>query len=107
MTFSSLVSIRRAALSLLDSHILLFAAIAFLTAAMVSSATGIAQSAAPDVLVLNNGDMLHGKLVNASDGKISFHSDALGDLSVTWDKIKELRTTGSYAVLDKTVKIHS
>ncbi|WP_109487838.1 DUF481 domain-containing protein [Occallatibacter savannae] len=61
----------------------------------------------PDVLVLNNGDTLHGKLVNSSGGSITFHSDALGDLSVGWDKIKELRTTGSYAVIDKTVRIHS
>ena len=67
----------------------------------------MAQSAAPDVLVLSNGDTLHGKLVNSSDGKVTFHSDALGDISVSWDKIKELHTSGSYAVLDKNVKIRS
>ncbi|HET9129479.1 MAG TPA: DUF481 domain-containing protein, partial [Terriglobia bacterium] len=66
-----------------------------------------AQAADSDVLVLSNGDTLHGKLVNSSEGKITFHSDALGDLSVGFDKIKELHTTGSYAVLDKRVKIHS
>ena len=64
-------------------------------------------STTADVLVLSNGDTLHGKLVNSADGKITFHSDALGDLSVSWDKIKELHTAGSYAVIDKTVKIHS
>src|SRR4051812_38141283 len=107
MTFSSLVSIRRAVHSFLNGHILLFAAIASLAVAMMSTASGIAQSADPDVLVLNNGDTLHGKLVNASDGKISFHSDSLGDLSVSWDKIRELRTAGSYAVFDKAIKIHT
>jgi hypothetical protein len=107
MTFPSLVSIRRAVHSFLDGHIFVLAAIASLTLAMVSTTEGIAQSATSDVLVLNNGDMLHGKLVNSSDGKISFHSDSLGDLSVSWDKIKELRTTGSYAVLDKTIKVRS
>ena len=62
-------------------------------------------SSGPDVLVLANGDTLHGKLVNASGGKVTFHSDALGDVSLGWDKIKELRTSGSYAVLEKNAKI--
>jgi hypothetical protein len=66
-----------------------------------------AQSVAPDVLVLSNGDTLHGKLVNSTDGKVTFHSDALGDISVGWDKIKELHTSGSYAVVDKSVKVRS
>jgi Protein of unknown function, DUF481 len=68
---------------------------------------GAQASASTDVLVLSNGDTLHGKLVNSSEGKITFHSEALGDVSVSWDKIRELHTTGSYAVIDKTVKIHS
>jgi len=69
----------------------------------------IATSQSPgalDVLVLSNGDTLHGKLVNASGGKVTFHSDALGDVSIAWDKIKELHTTGSYAVLNKNVKTY-
>ena len=45
--------------------------------------------------------------MNSSDGKITFHSEALGDISVGWDKIKELHTSGSYAVLDKSVKVRS
>jgi len=68
---------------------------------------GAQAAASADFLVLSNGDTLHGKLVNSSGGSITFHSDALGDLSVNWDKIKELRTAGSFAVIDKTVKIHS
>lgn len=57
-----------------------------------------------DVLVLSNGDTLHGKLVSEIDGKITFHTDALGDLKIGWDKVKELRTAGPFAVLDKNVK---
>ena len=72
-----------------------------------TAAAGAQAPASSDVLVLSNGDSLHGNLVNSSDGKVTFHSEALGDLSVSWDKIKELRTNGSYAVLDKTVKIRS
>jgi hypothetical protein len=60
--------------------------------------------AAPDVLVLSNGDTLHGKFVNEIDGKVSFHSDPLGDLTVPWEKIKELHTGQALAVLDKTIK---
>jgi hypothetical protein len=67
-----------------------------------------AQTAAapPDVLVLSNGDTLHGKFVNAIDGKVTFHSDPLGDVTLGWDKIKELHTSGNFAVFDKNVKIH-
>jgi hypothetical protein len=68
---------------------------------------GVAQSVAPDILVLSNGDTLHGKLVNSSDGKVTFHSDALGDFSLGWDKIKELHTSGSYAVIDKSIRVRS
>jgi Protein of unknown function, DUF481 len=59
----------------------------------------------PDVLVLSNGDTLHGKLVNSLQGKVTFHSDPLGDISLSWDKIKELHTTQKFAVLDKNVKL--
>ena len=59
----------------------------------------------PDVLVLSNGDTLHGKLVNVVGGKVNFHNDPLGDISISWDKIKELHTAQKFAVLDKTVKL--
>jgi hypothetical protein len=85
-----------------------FASIAAVAMASGTTSYAAAQAAtAPDVLVLSNGDTLHGKLVNSSDGKITFHSDALGDVSVGFDKVKELHTAGAYAVLDKRVKIHS
>jgi len=61
---------------------------------------------APDVLVLSNGDVLHGKFVNSLAGKLTFHSDPLGDVSIPWDKVKELRTSGEFSVLEKNVKIH-
>jgi hypothetical protein len=70
-----------------------------------SYAQGPAAAAAPDVVVLSNGDTLHGKLVNESGGKVTFHTDSLGDVSIGWDKIKELHTSGSYAVLDKNLKL--
>jgi hypothetical protein len=60
-----------------------------------------------DVLVVNNGDTLHGKFVNEIDGKVTFHTDAFGDITLGWDKIKELRTNDKFAVLDKTGKSRS
>jgi hypothetical protein len=62
-------------------------------------------AAGPDVLVLNNGDSLHGKFVSAIQDKITFHSDALGDLTLSWDKIKELHTTDKFAMVDKNTKL--
>ncbi len=63
-------------------------------------------TAAPDVLVLSNGDTLHGNLVKEVGGTVTFHSDALGDVNVPWEKIKELHAAGSYGVLAKGVKLH-
>jgi hypothetical protein len=65
-----------------------------------------AAAPAPDVLVLSNGDTLHGKFVSELAGKVTFHCDPLGDVSIGWDKIKELHTAEKFAVLDKNVKIH-
>ena len=76
-----------------------------LTAAFAGSLPGTAQSKpAPDVLVLSNGDTLHGKFVSDVQGKVTFHSDVLGDISLTWDKIKELHTSGPFALVDHTLK---
>src|SRR4029077_15460211 len=60
---------------------------------------------APDELVLSNGDTLHGTLVSSADGKITFHSDPLGYVTLGWDKVKELHTNGKFAVLDKSANV--
>lgn len=84
----------------------------FVWAFVLAGATGLSvaqtkadKNAAPDVLILNNGDTLHGKFVNAVGGKVNFHSDPLGDISVPLEKVKELHTGQKLAVLDKTVKL--
>ena len=113
--------VRRYSLHLLRPGIASSVAAAVFTASILFSAslicTGIctaqaakADSAAvpgssPDTLVLSNGDTLHGKLVSAVNGKVTFHSDPLGDVSLGWDKIKELHTSEKFAVLDKSVKL--
>jgi len=59
-------------------------------------------AAPPDVLVLSDGDVLHGKFVNEIGGKVTFHTDSLGDVTLTWDKIKELHTNEKFGVLEKS-----
>lgn len=59
----------------------------------------------PDELVLVNGDTLHGKFVSEISGKVTFHSDALGDVTIDWDKIKEMHVAESFGVLDQSVKM--
>ena len=57
------------------------------------------------MLVLSNGDTLHGKLVKVDGGKLTFHSEALGDVDVSWDHIKEVHSTDQFGVLQKGVKL--
>src|SRR5665213_24956 len=59
-----------------------------------------------DVLVLANGDTLHGMLVSEAGGKVTFRTNVLGDVVVGWDNIKELHAGEIFAVLDKTAKTH-
>jgi Protein of unknown function, DUF481. len=63
--------------------------------------------ASPDVLIVSNGDTLHGKFISEIDGKVTFHTDAFGDLTLSWDKIKELHTNQKFAVLNKLQKAPS
>jgi hypothetical protein len=82
-------------------------------AALGAAALCIAQSKpttpttnpAPDVLVLSNGDTLHGKFVSEVAGKVTFHSEALGDISLSWDKIKELHATEQFGVLNQAIAL--
>jgi len=57
-------------------------------ALLITTANSAAQAASKDsvdVLVLSNGDTLHGKLVSEVGGKVTFHTDSLGDVSVERD----------------------
>ena len=80
--------------------------LAFLTATTSLRAAGAEPekkpAAPPDVLVLSDGDTLHGKFVNEIGGKVTFHTDSLGDVTITWDKIKELHTAEKVGVLEKS-----
>jgi Protein of unknown function, DUF481 len=55
----------------------------------------------PDVIVFTNGDQLTGKLEKGEAGSITFQSDMAGEITVPLAKIKELRSSGSFALLHK------
>jgi Protein of unknown function, DUF481 len=59
----------------------------------------------PDTLVLTDDEKLIGHLVRTSGSSVVFKSDLLGEITVDWSKIKELHTTGQYAVVPKHVKL--
>ncbi len=62
-------------------------------------------AAEPDVVTFSNGDRLSGKLVSQSGGKIVFHSDVAGDLTIDLAKVKELRTQSKFAVVSEGQKL--
>lgn len=89
-------------------HLLACAILVALGIALTSHAQDKkAANSETDVLVLNNGDTIHGKFVSEIAGKINFHSEALGDLTVGWDKVKEIHTTEPFAVFNDQDKQRS
>lgn len=59
----------------------------------------------PDVLLFNDGERLTGHFVKSSGTALSFSSDALGDITVDWSKVKELQSTAKVAVIPKNVRL--
>lgn len=57
----------------------------------------------PDVIIFNNGDQLSGILERGVGNSITFKSDMAGEITVTLDKVRELRSAGAFAVLPKNV----
>lgn len=78
-----------------------------LSAVLLSLATHAADKPKPetDTLILANGDTLHGQLVKEVSGKVTFHTNALGDLVIAWSDIKEIHAGERYGVLTKGLKL--
>lgn len=55
----------------------------------------------PDTIVFTNGDQLTGILERATGDSFVFKSDMAGEITVTADKIKELRAHGNFVALKK------
>jgi hypothetical protein len=60
-----------------------------------------APAPAPDVIFFTNGDQLTGKLLREVNGSVTFHSDIAGDVTVTWDKIKSIKSGQQFAVVQQ------
>ncbi|MBS1814970.1 MAG: DUF481 domain-containing protein [Acidobacteria bacterium] len=59
-----------------------------------------------DTIVFVNGDQLTGVLVRGVGNSVIFKSDMAGEITVPLAKIKELRSSGSFAVLRKDTQVH-
>lgn len=59
----------------------------------------------PDVLLFADGERLTGHFVRATGAAVTFHSDALGDITADWKKVKELTSSAKVAVIPKGVRI--
>lgn len=97
MSFSTWISPDRDSVRVPFSLLLLTACTCFLSSALCQSPEP--PKPAQDVLVFTNGDQLSGKLERSTGGNIIFKSDMAGEITVPFNKVKELRTQGAFAVL--------
>lgn len=58
-----------------------------------------------DTLTLTSGETLIGHFVRATGGNVVFKSDALGELTIAWAKVKELHAAAKYVVVGKRVHL--
>jgi hypothetical protein len=56
-----------------------------------------------DTIVFSNGDQLSGVFLREVSGNVSFCSEILGDITVSWSDIKTLHTVAPMAILDKSI----
>lgn len=70
-------------------------------AALLTSVIVFAQAPAPDVMELVDGEKLIGHLESATAAGVVFKSDLAGEVKVDWAKIKDLQSSGKFAVAKK------
>jgi Protein of unknown function, DUF481 len=58
---------------------------------------------AQDVMVFTDGERLMGKFVRSNGASAIFKSDAIGEITVDWSKVKELQSSQAFAVIPKNV----
>jgi hypothetical protein len=59
----------------------------------------------PDVLLFTDGERLTGHFVKSAGPSLTFKSDALGEITVDWSKVKELQSSAKVAVLPKNARL--
>ena len=73
---------------------------------LVIAHLAIAQQPAPkDIVLFTNGDQLSGTLLRAVKDSVVFKSDMAGEITIPLTKIKSLRTSGKFAVLQHGVPV--
>jgi hypothetical protein len=77
----------------------------FLLVVTISGLAAQAPAPPPDTIIFTNGDKLVGHLVSSTGTSVTFSSDAIGNITVDWSKIKELHTSGKFAVVEKGVQL--
>ncbi len=82
-----------------------FVAFLLLGTKLLCGQASAAAKPAPDVLVFVNGDTLSGTLLRGVGKSVVFKSEMAGEITVPLEKIKELRSTGSFAVLRNDVPV--
>ena len=60
---------------------------------------------AQDVLIFANGDQLTGKLERVTAGDVVFASEMAGELTISLDKVKEMRSGAEFALLRKGERV--
>jgi Protein of unknown function, DUF481 len=61
----------------------------------------------PDLLLFMDGERLTGHFVKSAGSSLTFKSDALGEITVDWSKVKELQSSAKVAVLPKNAKLRN
>lgn len=102
---AAVVTLPRSLRLLLVTLLLLtpFAARAGAASVGTPSDGGHASQPALDTITFINGDRLTGTLVRAVGNEVVFHSEVVGDITIKWDKIRELQTGSRLAVLQKSI----
>ena len=87
--------------------ILSLAVLCLISGVLTQPATAQEKPAAPppDVVIFKNGDQLTGTLERGEGNNVIFKSDIVGEVTISMDKVKELHSNGSFAVLRKDEKI--
>jgi hypothetical protein len=61
----------------------------------------------PDVLIFTDGEKMIGYLERADGSSVVFKSDMVGEITVDWTKIQELRSPQKFAVIPKGIKLRN
>jgi hypothetical protein len=77
------------------------------THALYAQAGGGAPKPGPDVIIFTDGEKIIGHLERANDSSVVFKSDMVGEITIDWSKIQELRSPEKFAVVPKGVTLRN